>query len=154
MAIISKPAQNYLAIALVFMFILVVYFVSSAVNTVTDDEPIPCNDTSFMIEKICINSERSSLNNFHQTVDMIVSNRQADINGFAINFYGAHGSVPVMLFKTVKSGTEATIAAPYEAELSGGIERIEIKPIINMNQNLYHCSIRHGIVYDEDIGEC
>jgi hypothetical protein len=154
MAIISKSAKNYLAVALVFMLILVVYYASSAVNSVIDDEPLECNDTSFTIEKMCYNGERTALSNYHQTVDMTILNNQAEINGFAIKFYGSHGASPVMLFKTVKSGSEATISIPYERELSGSIERMEIMPIVNMNQNLYHCSMRHGIVYEEEIAMC
>lgn len=154
MSIFGKTAKNYMAVALVFILILVVYYTSSMVNGMIEEDPIECNDTSFTIAQVCYNPERINLNNFHSTVDIKVQNRQADINGFAIKFYSDQGIVPVMMFKTVKSGEEATISAPYEEDLSGGIKKIEIKPILNMNHNLYHCSIKHGMVYEEQVGSC
>jgi hypothetical protein len=154
MAILSKSTNNYLAVALVFMLIILVFFASSAMNQVGDDDPPECMDTSFMLERICYSEERSPLDNYHPTIRLNIQNRLSDINGFTVRVVGEQGLVPIVLFKTIKSGAEGEVRLPYEPEVTGVPKRIEILPIVNLNHNLYHCSAARGIVYQEEVPKC
>jgi hypothetical protein len=150
----SDTTNNYLAIGMVFAMILFVYMASNALTAAAADEPKACTESSLYINHVCLNRDRSSIANFHETLDMDLQNGMVDVNGFSIRVLGEKGATPLVLFNTVKAGQESVISAPYEEDITGSVKRIEIKPIINRNQNIYHCSLDHGIVIEQEIGSC
>ncbi len=139
---------------MVILLILIVYSVTSTINLVADNDPAVCNDTSFTIKNVCFNDERTSLNNFHTSINIDVQNSETEINGFTVLIYGEKNTQSSVIFKTVPSMEQKQISVDYEKDIAGDIEKIEIKPMLNINQDIYHCTLRHGVVYDGEIPVC
>ena len=146
--------RHMIAIGMVFILILVVYFATSALNNAIEDDPEECSDTFFSIENICFDNERTSFNNFHTTINIKIQNKQTDINGFTLRIFGEKNIESAVLFKTVKSQDHTLISVPYEKDISGRIKKIEIKPMLNLNQKIFYCSLEHGTIYEGEIPGC
>ena len=147
-------SKQLIVVGMVLVLMLVVYSVTSTINIVAENDPEVCSETSFSIENICFSNDRTSFNNFHNTVKIQIQNKETDINGFTVKIFGQKNIESAVLFKTVQSHEQKLISVAYEKEIAGEIRKVEIKPMLNLNQNIYYCSLQHGTIYDGEIPLC
>ena len=138
---------------LVFSLIIVIYSATSTINVVAQD-PIECKETFFSTEDVCYNPERIAFNNYQTSIDVKLKNTNTNINGFKVRIFGEEGIKSLVFFKTVKKGVEATISIPYEKKIFGEVQKIELKPILNINQEIVYCNLNNGNIIEQEILEC
>jgi hypothetical protein len=59
-----------------------------------------------------------------------------------------------VIFRTLGSLAEATLSAPYDKDVYGDIRKIEVEPILNLNQNIVYCGSSHGVTYEQQVNPC
>jgi len=146
--------KNLIAIGLVFILTIFVYSVSSAINSVLDNDPDECYDTFFSIQDICFNEKREAFDNFQTSAKISIKNSDQIINGFKVKVFGEKGVLPLIVFKTLKPAGETIISAPYEKSIYGEIKKVAIEPILNLNSDIIYCSINHGSIFEREIRLC
>ncbi len=150
----GRLKKNITAVGLVILLVVFVYVVTTAINAVSADDPPECSDALIIVKDACFNTQKSAFDNFQTTVRLSLQNREKDINGFSIKIFGERGVHPVVIFRTLGSLAEATLSAPYDKAVYGEIRKIEIDPIINLNQNIVYCASSHGSSYEEEVLPC
>ena len=150
MEINGSLKKNLTAISIVVTLILLLYSVTS-LEVNRDSE---CDDALVEIDNVCYDKNRDAFHNFHPTVDIKVKNQHADVNGFKIRIYGEFGMEPAVMFRTIRKSEIATIAVAYDKQVMGNIERVEIEPLLNINQEIKYCNLKHGSVYVVPVSEC
>jgi len=148
MRIFGLEHRNLIAIGLVGVLIIFVYGTTSALNIVMEDDPNECNSTYFSVTDVCMEPTGDN------TLQIDINEAQTNINGFKIKVFGENGVEPLVVFKTIAQGESGFIKPYYNKEIYGKISRIELQPLLNINQQIYYCSLRHGIVYEGDISTC
>jgi hypothetical protein len=150
---IGKLNKNLIAITLVFMLIIVIYSATSTINMVAKD-PIECEETFFSTKDVCYNPNRIAFNNYQTSIDVKIENANTNINGLKVRIFGEQGIKSLVFFKTIKKDGEATISIPYEKEIYGEVQKIELKPILNLNQEIIYCNLNNGNIIEQEISEC